>query len=111
MANMALVGVTGNIGIEIPTRLSRADIADWNDPRRGRSAAPEVSRLATVLPAVAAALAGVLRGRDVVIVSLKWNINDIDAVIEAIQISKVRRADRRQRRQPAAADGRLHFDH
>ncbi len=68
--------------------------------------------VATVHPADAAALAAVLRGHDVVVVSLKWDVNDIDAVIEAIRKSGVRRAlivvgAGSLRR----ADGRLHFDH
>ncbi|MGA8355989.1 MAG: NAD(P)H-binding protein, partial [Xanthobacteraceae bacterium] len=68
--------------------------------------------VATVHPADAATLAAVLRSHDVVVVSLKWDVNDIDAMIEAIRKSGVRRAlivvgAGSLRR----ADGRLHFDH
>jgi putative NADH-flavin reductase len=68
--------------------------------------------VATVHPADAAALAGVLQGHDVVVVSLKWDVNDIDAVIEAIRISKVRRAlIVVGAGSLLRADGRLHFHH
>ena len=53
-----------------------------------------------------------LRGHDVVVVSLKWDVNDIDAVIEAIRKSKVRRAlIVVGAGSLLRADGRLHFDH
>jgi uncharacterized protein len=113
MANIALVGMTGNIGSRIlDEALARGHRVTGTT--RGAPNLPQRDGLtvATVHPADTAALAGVLKGHDVVVVSLKWDVNDIDAVIEAIRKSGVRRAlvvvgAGSLRR----ADGRLHFDH
>jgi uncharacterized protein len=113
MTNIALVGMTGNIGSRI---LGEALARGHRVTGTTRGAANLPTRedliIATVHPSDATALAAVLRGHDVVVVSLKWDVNDIDAVIEAIRRSKVRRAlivvgaGSLMR-----ADGRLHFDH
>ncbi len=113
MANIALVGMTGNIGSRILNEaLERSHRVTGTTRGAANLPAGEGLTVATVHPADAAALAAVLRGHDVVVVSLKWNANDIDAVIEVIRKSKVRRAlivvgAGSLRR----ADGRLHFDH
>ncbi|MFY9761752.1 MAG: NAD(P)H-binding protein [Xanthobacteraceae bacterium] len=113
MANIALVGMTGNIGSRILNEaLARGHRVTGTT--RGMADPPERDgvTVATVHPADAATLAAVLRSHDVVVVSLKWDVNDIDAMIEAIRKSGVRRAlivvgAGSLRR----ADGRLHFDH
>lgn len=113
MTNIALVGMTGNIGSHIlDEALARGHRVTGTTRGAAHLPARERVTVATVHPADAAALAGVLRGHDAVIVSLKWDVNDIDAVIEAIRESKVRRAlivvgAGSLRR----SDGRLHFDH
>jgi uncharacterized protein len=113
MANIALVGMTGNIGSRIlDEALARGHRVTGTTRGAANLPARERATVATVHPADATALAAVLRGHDAVIVSLKWDVNDIDAVIEAIRQSKVRRAlivvgAGSLRR----ADGRLHFDH
>ncbi len=104
MANIALVGMTGNIGSRI---LNEALARGHRVTGTTRGGADQPARdgvtVATVHPADAAALAAVLRGHDVVVVSLKWDVNDIDAVIEAIrQIGCAAGADRGRRGQPAA---------
>jgi uncharacterized protein len=113
MANIALVGVTGNIGSRILGEALARGHRVTGTTRGGKNLpAREGLTVATVQPANAAALAGVLKGHDIVVVSLKWDVNDIDAAIEAIRKSGVRRAlvvvgAGSLRR----ADGRLHFDH
>src|SRR6202034_293443 len=113
MANIALVGMTGNIGSRILNEaLARGHRVTGTTRGMADLPARDGVTVATVHPADAAALAAVLRGHDVVVVSLKWDVNDIDAAIEAIRQSGVRRAlivvgAGSLRR----ADGRLHFDH
>ena len=93
MANIALVGMTGNIGSRILNEaLARGHRVTGTTRGGANLPAREGVTVATVHPADAAALASVLRGHDVVVVSLKWDVNDIDAVIEAIRKSGVRRA-------------------
>ena len=113
MTSIALVGMTGNIGkCILDEALARGHRVTGTT--RGTAGLPERERLtvATVHPADARALAKVLEGHDVVVVSLKWDVNDIDAVIEAIRQAAVPRtlivvgAGSLLR-----ADGRLHFDH
>lgn len=113
MASIALVGMTGNIGkCILDEALARGHSVTGTT--RGAPGLPERERLtvATVHPSRADALAKVLKGHDVVVVSLKWDVNDIGAVIEAIRGSGV----------PKAlivvgagsllrSDGRLHFEH
>jgi putative NADH-flavin reductase len=113
MANIALVGMTGNIGSRILNEaLARGHRVTGTTRSAVNLPARDGLTVATVHPANADALAKVLNGHDVVVVSLKWDVNDIDAVIDAIRRSKVRRAlivvgAGSLRR----ADGRLHFDH
>ena len=113
MANIALVGMTGNIGSRILNEaLARGHRVTGTT--RGAADLPARDRVtvAIVHPADAAALAAALRGHDVVVVSLKWDVNDIDAVIEAIRKSKVQRAlIVVGAGSLLRADGRLHFDH
>src|SRR5579863_3615571 len=113
MANIALVGMTGNIGSHILNEaLARGHRVTGTT--RGAADLPVRQGLtvATVHPGDAVALAAVLRDHDVVVVSLKWDVNDIDAVIEAIRTSKVRRAlIVVGAGSLLRADGRLHFDH
>ena len=110
MANIALVG---NIGSRIlDEALARGHCVTGTTRGVVDLPARDGAIVATVHPADATALAAVLRGHDAVIVSLKWDVNDVDAVIGAIRKSKVRRAlivvgAGSLRR----ADGRLHFDH
>ena len=113
MANIALVGMTGNIGSRILNEaLARGHRVTGTTRSAVNLPARDGLTVATVHPANADALAKVLNGHDVVVVSLKWDVNDVDAVIDAIRRSKVRRAlivvgAGSLRR----ADGRLHFDH
>ncbi len=113
MANIALVGMTGNIGSRILNEaLARGHRVTGTTRGAADPPAREGLTVATVYPGDAAALAAVLRRRDVVVVSLKWDVNDIDAVIEAIRQSKVRRAlIVVGAGSLLRADGRLHFDH
>ena len=113
MATIALVGMTGNIGTRIlDEALARGHRVTGTT--RGAPGLPARDRLtvATVHPANAEALAKVLKGHDVVVVSLKWDVNDIDAVIEAIRKSAVPRAlIVVGAGSLLRSDGRLHFDH
>ena len=113
MTNIALVGMTGNIGSRILNEaLARGHRVTGTTRGGADLPAREGVTVATVHPADAAALAAVLRGHDVVVVSLKWDVNDIDAVIEAIRKSGVRRAlIVVGAGSLLRADGRLHFDH
>lgn len=113
MASIALVGVTGNIGkCILDEALARGHPVTGTT--RGAPDKPVRERLtvATVHPSNAAALAKVLKGHDVVIVSLKWDVNDIDAVIEAIRELEVPRAlVVVGAGSLLRSDGRMHFDH
>lgn len=113
MANIALVGMTGNIGSRILNEaLARGHRVTGTTRGGANLPAREGLTVATVHPADAAALASILRGHDIVVVSLKWDVNDIDAVIEAIRKSGVRRAlIVVGAGSLLRADGRLHFDH
>ena len=105
--------MTGNIGSRILNEaLARGHRVTGTTRGAANLPARQGLTVATVHPADAAALARVLQGHDVVVVSLKWDVNDIDAVIEAIRISKVRRAlIVVGAGSLLRADGRLHFDH
>lgn len=113
MASIALVGMTGNIGkCIVDEALARGHRITGTT--RGTPDLPARERLtvATVHPADASGLAKVLRGHDVVVVSLKWDVNDIDVVIEAIRQSAVPRAlIVVGAGSLLRSDGRLHFFH
>lgn len=110
---LALAGATGNIGSRVldealgrghavtaisrdPTRLAARG---GMTPARGDSGDP-------------AAFAAVLAGHDAVVLSIKWNENDVHKVLDAVRRSGVKRclfvvgAGSLLR-----ADGRTHFDH
>ena len=113
MVNIALVGMTGNIGkCILDEALSRGHRVTGTT--RGTPGLPHRDRLtvATVHPSNAPALAQVLAGHDVAVVSLKWDVNDIDAVIAAIRKAAVPRAlIVVGAGSLLRSDGRLHFDH
>lgn len=113
MANIALVGMTGNIGSRILNEaLARGHRVTGTTRGAANLPARDGLKVAIVQPADAAALAAVLKGHDVVVVSLKWDVNDIDAVIAAIRQSGVRRAlIVVGAGSLLRADGRLHFYH
>jgi putative NADH-flavin reductase len=113
LSNIVLIGATGNIGSRIlDEALARKHhvTAVTRDPRKlSARAGMTVKAASTTDPAV---LSKVLAGHDVVIVSVKWNENDVARVIDTIKKSGVKRAlfivgagslirD----------DGRTHFDH
>ncbi len=113
MSNIALIGATGNIGSRVLAELlsrSHTVTAITRDPRK-LSARPgmTVRAASTTDPVV---LTQVLKGHDVVVVSVKWNENDVNRVIDTIRKSGVKRAlfvvgaGSLIRK-----DGRTHFDH
>lgn len=112
MASIALVGMTGNIGkCILDEALARGHRVTGTTRGTGVTAREGLT-VATVHPADAAALAKVLEGHDVVVVSLKWDVNDIDTVIEAIRKAAVPRAlIVVGAGSLLRSDGRLHFDH
>ena len=84
MSNIALIGATGNIGSRVlEEALSRKHTvtAITRDPRK-------VSGSTTDAPA----LVKILKGHDIVVVSVKWNENDVRRVIDTIRKSGVKRA-------------------
>ncbi len=113
MSNIVLIGATGNIGGRIlDEALARKHsvTAITRDPRKlSARAGMTVKAASTTDPAV---LSKVLSGHDVVVVSVKWNENDVDRVIDTIKKSGVKRAlfvvgaGSLVRK-----DGRTHFDH
>ena len=113
MTNIALIGATGNIGSRIlDEALARKHTvtAITRDPRKLSPRAGMTIRAAsTTDPAV---LTQVLKGHDIVVVSVKWNENDIHRIIDTIIKSGVKRAlfvvgaGSLIRK-----DGRTHFDH
>lgn len=113
MASIALIGSTGNIGKRI---LDEALARGHRVTGTTRDAANLPVRggltVAVAHPSDAAALADVLKGHDVVVVSVRWEHNDIDLVIEAIRKSEVLRAlVVVGAGSLLRADGRLHFEH
>lgn len=111
--NIALIGATGNIGGRILDEALRRghDVTGvTRDP--ARLATRDHLSVAVADAGDPAALAHVLQGHDAIIVSVKWNENRIDAVIDAVRRSGCRRclfvvgAGSLLR-----DDGRLHFDH
>ncbi|MFI5002633.1 MAG: NAD(P)-dependent oxidoreductase [Reyranellales bacterium] len=113
MSNIVLIGATGNIGGRIlDEALARKHsvTAITRDPRKlSARAGMTIKAASTTDPTV---LAKVLSGHDIVIVSVKWNENDVDRVIDTIKKSGVKRAlfvvgaGSLIRK-----DGRTHFDH
>ncbi|HTZ02583.1 MAG TPA: NAD(P)H-binding protein [Xanthobacteraceae bacterium] len=113
MASIALVGMTGNIGkCILDEALGRGHRVTGTTRGTQPLPAREGLTVATVHPSDSGALAKVLKGHDVAVVSLKWDVNDIDAVIEAIRKSQVPRAlIVVGAGSLLRADGRLHFFH
>ena len=113
MSTIALIGATGNIGGRVLSEaLSRSHTvtAITRDPRKLTPRPGMTVRAASTTDPVV--LAQVLKGHDAVIVSVKWNENDVNRVIDTIRKSGVKRAlfvvgaGSLIRK-----DGRTHFDH
>ncbi len=113
MSTIALIGATGNIGSRVLTEaLARSPPvpAITRDPRKLTARPGMTVRAASTTDPVV--LAQVLKGHDVVVVSVKWNENDVNRVIDTIRKSGVKRAlfvvgaGSLIRK-----DGRTHFDH
>jgi len=111
--NLAIVGATGNIGSRVldeALRRGHKVTATSRDPAK-LVARPNMSAKAASTADVAG-LAGILKGHDAAIISLKWNEADIHAVLDAIRRAGVKRclfvigAGSLLRK-----DGRTHFDH
>jgi putative NADH-flavin reductase len=93
MTNIALIGATGNIGSRIlDEALSRKHLvtAVTRDPRKLTARPGMTVRAGSTTDAPV--LAQVLKGHDVVVVSVKWNENDVNRVIDTIRKSGVKRA-------------------
>ena len=110
---IALAGATGNIGSRVldeALRRGHAVTALSRDPARlaARTGMTAVRADSSDPPA----FAGVLAGHDAVVLSIKWNENDIHQVIDAVRSAGASRclfvvgAGSLLR-----ADGRTHFDH
>ncbi len=111
--NLAIVGATGNIGSRVldeALRRGHKVTATSRDPAK-LVARPNM-RAKAASTADVAGLAGILKGHDAAIISLKWNEADIHAVLDAIRRAGVKRclfvigAGSLLRK-----DGRTHFDH
>jgi putative NADH-flavin reductase len=93
VTNIALIGATGNIGSRVlEEALSRKHTvsAITRDPRKVTARAGMVIRAGSTTDAPA--LVKILKGHDIVVVSVKWNENDIRRVIDTIRKSGVKRA-------------------
>ena len=93
VSNIALIGATGNIGSRVlEEALSRKHTvtAITRDPRKVTARAGMVIRAGSTTDAPA--LVKILKGHDVVVVSVKWNENDVRRVIDTIRKSGVKRA-------------------
>ena len=113
MSNIAIIGATGNIGSRVldeALRRGHKVTAITRDPKK-----LEPRRGVTVKAGSTSdgpALTRTLKGHDAVIVSVKWNENDVGRVIDVIRASGVRRclfvvgAGSLIRK-----DGRTHFEH
>jgi putative NADH-flavin reductase len=111
--NIAIVGATGNIGSRVVAEALRRGhkvTAITRDPKKlDRRDGMTVKAGST---SDAPVLTRVLKGHDAVIVSVKWNENDIRRVIDVIRKSGVKRclfvvgAGSLIRK-----DGRSHFEH
>jgi putative NADH-flavin reductase len=112
MADIVIVGATGNIGAKIlDEALMRGHRVTGTTRSAGKLATRERLTVATVQPSDTAALAGVLQRHDAAIFSLRWEVDDIDVIIEAIRESGLRRAlFVVGAGSLLRADGRLHFD-
>jgi len=113
VTNIALIGATGNIGSRVlDEALSRKHTvsAITRDPRKVSARDGMVIRAGSTTDAPA--LVKILKGHDIVVVSVKWNENDVGRVIDVIRASGVRRclfvvgAGSLIRK-----DGRTHFEH
>lgn len=113
MARIALIGATGNIGARVlDEALARGHsvTALSRDPTRIAARKGMTARKGNI--AEAATLAATLAGHDAVVVSVKWNDNDVANAIDAVRRSGVRRvlfvvgAGSLIR-----SDGRTHFEH
>jgi uncharacterized protein len=111
--NIAIIGATGNIGSRVldeALRHGHEVTAITRDPRKLEPRAGVTVRAGSTSDGPA--LTRTLKGHDAVIVSVKWNENDIGRVIDVIRKSGVRRclfvvgAGSLIRK-----DGRTHFDH
>ena len=113
MSTIALLGATGNTGSRIlDEALARGHkvTAITRDPRKlsGRDDITVRAGSTTDAPALAATL----KGHDVVVVSVKWNENDVDRVIDTIRQSGIKRAlFVIGAGSLLRADGRQHYDH
>ncbi len=93
MSNIALIGATGNIGSRVLAEaLSRKHTvtAITRDPRKVSARPGMVIRAGSTTDAPA--LVKILQGHDIVVVSVKWNENDVRRVIDTIRKSGVKRA-------------------
>jgi len=112
VTNIALIGATGNIGSRIlDEALSRKHnvTAITRDPRK--LSAREGMTIRAGSTTDAPALVKILKGHDIVVVSVKWNENDIRRVIDTVRKSGVKRAlFVVGAGSLLRADGRTHFD-
>jgi uncharacterized protein len=93
VSNIALIGATGNIGsrvLEEALARKHTVTAITRDPRKVTARAGMVIRAGSTTDAPA--LVKILKGHDIVVVSVKWNENDIRRVIDTIRKSGVKRA-------------------
>jgi hypothetical protein len=111
--NIAIIGATGNIGSRVldeALRRRHEVTAITRDPRKLEPRAGVTVRAGSTSDGPV--LTRTLKGHDAVIVSVKWNENDIGRVIDVIRKSGVKRclfvvgAGSLIRK-----DGRTHFDH
>ncbi len=111
--NIAIIGATGNIGSRVldeALRRGHEVTAITRDPRKLEPRAGVTVRAGSTSDGPA--LTRTLKGHDAVIVSVKWNENDIGRVIDVIRKSGVKRclfvvgAGSLIRK-----DGRTHFDY
>lgn len=113
MTSIALIGGTGNIGSRIlDEALSRKHqvTAITRDPRKLTPREGMTIRAGSTTDAPA--LTQILKGHDVVVVSVKWNENDIRRVIDTIRKSGVKRAlFVVGAGSLLRSDGRTHFDY
>jgi hypothetical protein len=113
LSNIAIIGGTGNIGSRILDEALRRDhkvTAITRDPKKLEPRAGVTVRGGSTSDGPA--LTRLLKGHDAVIVSVKWNENDIGRVIGVIRASGIKRclfvvgAGSLIRK-----DGRTHFEH
>jgi uncharacterized protein len=111
--NIVLIGATGGIGSRVldeALRRGHTVTATSRDPAKLGNRPGMTAKAANT--ADVAATAGVLKGHDAVIVSVKWNEADVHQVLDAVRKSGVKRclfvigAGSLLRK-----DGRTHFEH